>query len=170
MTKVEIVNRLKGYGYDAPKSLTKPALEAKLNEYEARLPSMSNDSVRPGLCWWLGVITPMAVAVLGVGAEESFKTANYLATLLLGGSSLAILFVSLNHLAEGIQYITGSNPKLSWCFAIAVDIGLVGSELAMAVDGWSWWALLYMIAATGTSMALNVHGFFHAQDDHTKVI
>jgi hypothetical protein len=44
-----------------------------------------------------------------------------------------ILGVSLQHLAWGIQAVTGTMAWSSWALAAAVDVGMVASEITLIV-------------------------------------
>lgn len=162
-TKEQLRSELEVLGLSLPKSANKTELLEALDRHQLVV-DMGKDAFRPKLCWWMGLCTPVMVAVLGAGAEHSYTYGSWIPCVILAVSALAILSVSLVHLAEGIQYITGSGVGLSWLCAVAIDVGLVGVELSIALDGIAWWSVLYLVGATFTSMALNVHGFLHAGD------
>jgi hypothetical protein len=69
--------------------------------------------------------------------------------------------VSLSHLAWAIGDITRSSRWASWLLAVAVDCGLVGSELVRIIAPGVCEGLAFgvMVAVTGASMALNVWAF-----------
>ena len=77
-----------------------------------------------------------------------------------------ILGVSLQHLAWGIQTVTGTMTWSSWALATAVDIGMVASEITLIVlarrpdIGVTPFARRYVIATLAISMALNVLAFW----------
>ncbi len=75
------------------------------------------------------------------------------------GLCCSVLAVSLSHLAWAVRDITRSSWWQSWALAIAVDLSLVGCELAGVAGYESWVVTAVMIAVTGTSAALNVWGF-----------
>lgn len=81
----------------------------------------------------------------------------------LGGAALglcvAVLAVSLSHLAWAIRDITGSSRWQSWCLALAVDVSLVLGELA-TVSGFSLWVVpTVMCGVTLVSALLNCWAF-----------
>jgi len=44
---------------------------------------------------------------------------------------LVLVGLSLSHLAQGIELVTGSGPIGSWSMAIGIDLGFIALELAM---------------------------------------
>lgn len=78
------------------------------------------------------------------------------------GLMLAVLGVSLSHLAWAIGDITGSGPRSSWALAVALDLSLVLCELCHVYAtalGLEWVCFLVMGAVATCSMALNVYAF-----------
>jgi hypothetical protein len=77
-----------------------------------------------------------------------------------------ILGVSLQHLAWGIQAVTGTMAWSSWALAAAVDVGMVASEITLIVlarlpdIGVTPFARRYVIATLAISIALNVLAFW----------
>ncbi len=69
------------------------------------------------------------------------------------------LVVSLSHLSWAIKDITRSSEKLSWCMAIAVDLGLIGCELVVVLGSPDWITWSIMAGVTVSSMVLNVWAF-----------
>ena len=51
----------------------------------------------------------------------------------LGAVVTIMLGVSLEHLASGIREITHSTAWSAWALAIAIDVGMVASEVALIV-------------------------------------
>jgi hypothetical protein len=47
--------------------------------------------------------------------------------------ALALLGLSLSHLASGVAIVTGSGERDGWLMAIGIDLGFVALELAMLV-------------------------------------
>jgi hypothetical protein len=47
--------------------------------------------------------------------------------------ALALLGLSLSHLASGVAIVTGSGERDGWLMAIGIDLGFVAVELAMLV-------------------------------------
>jgi hypothetical protein len=85
-----------------------------------------------------------------------------LATFALG-LMLAVLGVSLSHLAWAVADITRSSPRASWSLAIALDLSLVLCESVhvYASDlGLAWVCYCVMGCVAATSMALNIYCFF----------
>lgn len=77
---------------------------------------------------------------------------------------VAVLAVSLSHLAWSVRDITGSGHKASWALAVALDCSLVLCELVhvTAADaglGVVCWVLMVGVAAF--SMVLNCHAFLN---------
>jgi hypothetical protein len=84
----------------------------------------------------------------------------------LGIVVLIMLVVSLEHLATGIQEITQSTSWSAWALAIAIDVGMVASEVALIVLATlpnimvSTYALRYVVATVVISIALNIWAFW----------
>lgn len=80
-----------------------------------------------------------------------------------------MLGVSLEHLARGIQEITQAHAWSAWALAIAVDVGMVASEVAVIVLATlpnidvERYARRYVIATIAISMALNIYAFWPDQ-------
>ena len=80
---------------------------------------------------------------------------------------VAVLAVSLSHLAWAIRDVTGSGCKASWALAVALDCSLVLCELVHVTAGESGinavcWAVVTVVAVF--SMVLNCHAFLnHAE-------
>jgi hypothetical protein len=47
--------------------------------------------------------------------------------------ALALLGLSLSHLASGVAIVTGSSEPDGWLMAIGIDLGFVALELAMLI-------------------------------------
>ncbi len=84
----------------------------------------------------------------------------------LGMVVLIMLGVSLEHLATGIQEITHSAGWSAWALAIAIDVGMVASEVTLIVLATlpnimvSTYAQRYVIATVVISIALNIWAFW----------
>ncbi len=82
---------------------------------------------------------------------------------------LTMLGVSLEHLASGIQSITGTAMLGAWSLAVAVDCGMVTSEIALIMLsrlpdlGVEKYAKRFVIATILISMALNVLAFWPSE-------
>jgi hypothetical protein len=77
---------------------------------------------------------------------------------------VAVLAVSLSHLAWAVRDVTGSGPRASWAMALALDCSLVLCELVhvTAADAGLdavCWAVMAVVA--GFSMVLNCHAFLN---------
>lgn len=92
------------------------------------------------------------------------------------GTVVAIMLgVSLEHLASGIREITHSTGWSAWSLAIAIDVGMVASEIALIVLATfpniqvAGYAHRYVISTIAISIALNVWAFWPPTGD-TAVI
>ena len=81
---------------------------------------------------------------------------------------ITILGVSLEHLAHGIATVTNSATWASWSLAVAIDVGMIASEIALILlskmpdIGVENYAKRYVLATIVVSMALNTLGFWPA--------
>ena len=86
----------------------------------------------------------------------------------LGVVILVILGVSLEHLAHGIATVTKSAAWAAWSLSVAIDVGMVASEITLILLakmpdlGVEKYAKRYVIATIVVSMALNTLGFWPA--------
>jgi hypothetical protein len=86
-----------------------------------------------------------------------------------------MLGVSLEHLATGIKEITHSASWSAWALAIAIDVGMVASEVTLIVLATlpnimvSTYAQRYVIATVVISIALNIWAFW-PENAHGEVI
>jgi hypothetical protein len=84
----------------------------------------------------------------------------------LGAVVTIMLGVSLEHLASGIREITHSTGWSAWALAIAIDVGMVASEVALIVLATfpnirvAGYAHRYVVSTIVISMALNVWAFW----------
>lgn len=111
--------------------------------------------------------------VLGVGIPLlSLAMSKLAGTLAAGGMfalavfalglMVAVLGVSLSHLAWAVGDITRSKRAPSWALAIALDLSLVLCELVhvyAAKMGLTWLCFLMVVFVASCSMALNVYAF-----------
>ena len=75
---------------------------------------------------------------------------------------LAVLGVSLSHLAWAVGNITRSGGRASWSLAIALDLSLVLVEMTnvyAAGLGLTWVCYAVMASVAAARMALNVYAF-----------
>jgi hypothetical protein len=56
------------------------------------------------------------------------------ATSAILGVSVVLIGLSLSHLAEGVQLVTGSSTAAAWSMAIGIDLAFVALEVAMLVS------------------------------------
>ncbi len=115
-----------------------------------------------GMTVALGVGIPLlSLAMSRLGGSLAIGEV-YLLSLLAFGLMLAVLGVSLSHLAWAIGNITRSAARPSWALAIALDLSLVLCELVhvyAASLGLAWVCFAVMAAVALTSMLLNVYAF-----------
>lgn len=89
----------------------------------------------------------------------------------LGAVIIIMLGVSLEHLASGIREITHSAAWSAWALAIAIDVGMVASEVALIVLATfpnirvAGYAHRYVVSTIVISMALNVWAFWPPASD-----
>lgn len=110
----------------------------------------------------LGVGIPcLSLAMSKLAGTLAAGGALLLATFALG-LMVAVLAVSLPHLAWSVGNITRSGRRASWSLAIALDLSLVLCELVHVYAdalGLAWVAYAVMTAVALASMALNVWAF-----------
>ena len=89
----------------------------------------------------------------------------------LGAVVTIMLGVSLEHLASGIREITHSTAWSAWALAIAIDVGMVASEVALIVLATfpnirvASYAHRYVVSTIAISIALNVWAFWPPHGD-----
>jgi hypothetical protein len=110
----------------------------------------------------LGVGIPLlSLAMSKIAGTLALNGHTFLA-LFAGSLMLAVLAVSLSHLAWAIEDITKSTVRASWSLAVALDLSLVLCELihVYAHDlELEWVCCLVMLNVAACSMALNVYAF-----------
>lgn len=110
----------------------------------------------------LSVMIPLFSMSCARFAGSLLHDGTYWLAVLAGGLAVTSLVVSLSHLAEAIELITGSSTRPSRALALAFDGGVILSELTHAVSEdptLQWVAMALLIALTGLSMALNWYAF-----------
>jgi hypothetical protein len=110
----------------------------------------------------IGVGIPLLSLALAKLAGTLAAAQMYALSLLAFALMIAVLSVSLKHLAWSITDITRSPPKASWAMAISLDLSLVLCELIHVYAntlGLDMVANAVMICVALTSMALNVWAF-----------
>jgi hypothetical protein len=120
------------------------------------------DQFRLGMTVALGVGIPLLSLAMSKLAG-TLASHHYLA---LAGFALALMLavlgVSLSHLAWAVGDITRSSRRASWSLAIALDLSLVLCEsvhVYTAELGLAWVCYAVMTAVAVASMALNVYAF-----------
>lgn len=78
---------------------------------------------------------------------------------LLAGVALALLALSLQHLAAGVVAVTGTTPTHAWLMAIGIDGAMVAVELAALAGVRGRWVLGILVAACTLSAGFNCLGF-----------
>ena len=79
--------------------------------------------------------------------------------------ALALLGLSLSHLASGVAIVTGSGERDGWLMAIGIDMGFVALELALLVapaatrPAVARYASPAIIGTLATSAAMNAFAF-----------
>ncbi len=79
--------------------------------------------------------------------------------------ALALLGLSLSHLASGVAIVTGSGERDGWLMAVGIDLGFVALELAMLIapaaarPAVARYASPAIIGTLGTSAAMNAFAF-----------
>lgn len=87
-------------------------------------------SPHPAAAWGMGLVIP-AIVLLGshMAGGSHRRKAGKLAGLFVAGAA-SLLALSVWHCAESIAIITGSHIAMALPMAIAIDVILVGCELA----------------------------------------
>jgi len=107
---------------------------------------------------------PTLAALLGWIASEVALTGSWLA-LLPAAMTVAVLTVSLPHVAKGLSWTLRINGREAWALAIAVDLAMVSSEVVLhfatltASATVTAWAIM-LIGLVGSTV-YNVAGFRH---------
>ena len=122
------------------------------------------DGYRRGLTVALGVFIPLMSVATSKIAGTLAGGGHFVLAAFGAAIGVAVLAVSLSHLAWAIGDVTGSGPRASWALAVALDGGIVLCELvhvAAAGAGLALvcWAVLVVVA--GFSMVLNCHAFLN---------
>ena len=79
----------------------------------------------------MGVAVPVLVLVLSMVCGEKFRAGQQPVEWFVGGSGIALLFLSVWHRSEAIALLTGSPVALALPLALAIDCGLVACEVAL---------------------------------------
>lgn len=138
------------------------AFDPRIEAIEAALSrgAQPNSVFANGMTVALGAFIPAISLTMSSQAANMFQAGN----VVLGGLFAALVFVvlavSLTHLAEAVEDLTGSTCFISWATAIAFDACLVAFEVAhktIAKDDWTVTLMITVVALI--SAALNVHAF-----------
>lgn len=117
---------------------------------------------RLGMTVALGVGIPLLSLAMSKLAGTLASNGHFLLAGFAFALMLAVLGVSLGHLAWAVGDITRSGRRASWSLAVALDLSLVMCELThvyAAELGLMWVCYSVMIAVALASMALNVYAF-----------
>jgi hypothetical protein len=104
---------------------------------------------------------PAQVAHLSKGGRRSHVVAASGVMLV----ALALLGLSLSHLASGVAIVTGSGERDGWLMAIGIDMGFVALELALLVapaavrPAVARYASPAIVGTLATSAAMNAFAF-----------
>ncbi len=156
---------------DGPTSVAAPAKPKKSAAKKAKperaakpAPAAAASRYKLNLTVALGVFIPvMSLATSKVAGtlagQQHFALAAFGAAI-----GVAVLAVSLSHLAWAIRDVTGSGPRAAWALAVALDCSLVLCELVHVTAaevglGAVCWCVL--LAVAGFSMVLNCHAFLN---------
>lgn len=130
------------------KAPAKPKLVAMLAAAAPQVNTCYKARVKKIATIALGCAIPAASFALShIGGEllASAETAwMYTLAAMFGACCIAVLIVSLPHLAKSIQDITGEpTDRNGWCLAVTLDAGLIISELCLIYGStelapWCW--------------------------------
>lgn len=81
----------------------------------------------------------------------------------IGLVAATITGLSLAHLAHGVQVVTGDSPYAAWPFAVGIDLGMIGAEVAMLTNpgskAISKWANPFVWGTLAASAMMNAFAF-----------
>lgn len=152
-----------------PAKRTEPKPAPQLAPAAAPTPAVGRYKL--GLTVALGVFIPVMSLATSKIAGTLAGSGHHALAAFGAGIGLAVLAVSLSHLAWAIRDVTGSGPRASWALAVALDCSLVLCELVLvaAADaglGAVCWCVL--LAVAGFSMVLNCHAFLNHKADKSR--
>lgn len=84
----------------------------------------------PWAGWLMGIAIPVIVLILGKVAGLVYQRGHARGAFALGAVGSGLLFLSVWHCSTSISLLTGSGVFLSMPMAVAIDMGLVGCEVA----------------------------------------
>lgn len=119
----------------------------------------------------LGIFIPVMSLATSKVAGTLAGHGHYALATFAAGIGLAVLAVSLSHLAWAIRDVTGSGPQASWALAVALDCSLVMCELVhvTAADAGLdtvCWCVVVVVASF--SMVLNCHAFLNHTEQRSS--
>lgn len=92
--------------------------------------AFSGSAPWPVAGWGLGIMVPVLVLVFSRVAALLWGRGRRGLALVGGGAVLAVLGLSVQHLAASVAKLTGEGTATAFLLAVAVDVGLVVCELA----------------------------------------
>ena len=142
----------------------KPAPKRKPAKRTKSQPAAAGTAYKRGLTIALGVFIPLMSVATSKIAGTLAGHGHYALAAFAALIGVAVLAMSLSHLAWAIRDVTGSGARSSWALAVALDCGIVLCELVHVAAGAAGlslvcWAVLVVVA--GFSMVLNCHAFLH---------
>jgi hypothetical protein len=136
---------------------TRPAKKAKPRKPAAVKPPMP--VARKSITIGLGVGVPcLSLALSSIGGQLLAAGSQLLGVGFLG-LCVAVLAVSLSHLAWAIRDVTRSAWWQAWCLGGAIDLALVLGELAGVAGLESWLTSAVMVGVGLASAGLNCWAF-----------
>ncbi len=153
-------------GYEPAAPAPKPTARAKRKPVAkaAAKPVPVASRFKFNLTIALGVFIPVMSLATSKIAGTLAGSGHYTLAAFGAGIGVAVLAVSLSHLAWAVRDVTGSGPRASWALAVALDCSLVLCELVhvtatnCGIDGVCW---AVMVVVAGFSMVLNCHAFLN---------
>ena len=112
----------------------------------------------------LGVFIPVMSLATSKIAGTLAAHGHYALAAFGANIGVAVLAVSLSHLAWAVRDVTGSGPRASWALAVALDCSLVLCELihvganSAGLNAVCW---CVVVVVAGFSMVLNCHAFLN---------
>lgn len=97
--------------------------------------------------------------------QKALQPSSVIAAAAILAIGLVLVALSLSHLAEGVQLVTGSDPTAAWSMAAGIDLGFVALEVALLVapvelrPAVSKYASPAIIGTLATSAAMNAFAF-----------
>ncbi len=98
-------------------------------------------------------------------AQKKIQPSGAIAAAGILAVGLVLVALSLAHLAEGVQLVTGSDPTGAWSMAAGIDLGFVALEVALLAapieirPAVSKYASPAIVGTLATSAAMNAFAF-----------